>query len=105
MPRRAPPSALRLVPGPTPERGSPKHSLPSLPRPIHTAPSTERLKRSPSSSGMIAVTPPANTSRTAPTARLRGPWDHSESVGVVIDVSLLLAPLQPAVVTSGRQTV
>ncbi|GBE82520.1 hypothetical protein SCP_0409040 [Sparassis crispa] len=34
MPRRLPPTPLRLVSGPLPSRGRPKHTLPSLPRPI-----------------------------------------------------------------------
>ncbi|TCD68227.1 hypothetical protein EIP91_011296 [Steccherinum ochraceum] len=33
LPRRPPPSALRLVQGPLPHRARPKHTLPSLPRP------------------------------------------------------------------------
>ncbi|PSR88849.1 hypothetical protein PHLCEN_2v4998 [Hermanssonia centrifuga] len=33
MPRRAPPTPLRLISGPLPLRSRPKHTLPSLPRP------------------------------------------------------------------------
>ncbi|KAH9951496.1 hypothetical protein B0H21DRAFT_285987 [Amylocystis lapponica] len=32
-PRRAPPTPLRLVTGPLPARGKPRHTLPSIPRP------------------------------------------------------------------------
>lgn len=38
MPRRAPPTALRLYDGPLPARGKPKFTLPSLPRPAFQAP-------------------------------------------------------------------
>lgn len=33
MPRRSPPTPLRLHAGPLPPRGMPKHTMPSLPRP------------------------------------------------------------------------
>ena len=39
MPRRPAPSPLRLVQGPLPKRGEPKHTLPSLPRPAFHPPS------------------------------------------------------------------
>lgn len=39
MPRRSPPTALRLHEGPLPSRGKPKFTLPSVPRPIFHAPS------------------------------------------------------------------
>ncbi|KAH9829152.1 uncharacterized protein C8Q71DRAFT_791390 [Rhodofomes roseus] len=39
MPRRQAPSPLRLVQGPLPKRGQPKHTLPSLPRPALHPPS------------------------------------------------------------------
>jgi hypothetical protein len=34
MPRRPPPTSLRLVQGPLPSRAEPKHTLPSFPRPV-----------------------------------------------------------------------
>ncbi|KAH9857807.1 hypothetical protein C2E23DRAFT_881373 [Lenzites betulinus] len=38
MPRRSPPTPLRLHAGPLPARGHPKHTLPSLPRPAFHGP-------------------------------------------------------------------
>ena len=38
MPRRPPPTPLRLVEGPLPPRRQPKHTLPSLPRPAFYPP-------------------------------------------------------------------
>ncbi|CCM03845.1 uncharacterized protein FIBRA_05994 [Fibroporia radiculosa] len=45
MPRRPAPSPLRLVQGPLPLRGKPKHTLPSLPRPVFHPPA--RLSQGP----------------------------------------------------------
>lgn len=54
MTRRAPPTALRLIPGPTPPRNHCRHTLPSVPRPtfhepsfVARAPSQTRQRRSP----------------------------------------------------------
>ncbi|RDX42679.1 hypothetical protein OH76DRAFT_1362362 [Lentinus brumalis] len=38
MPRRLPPTPLRLHEGPLPPRGKPRHTLPSLPRPAFSGP-------------------------------------------------------------------
>ncbi|KAJ7445798.1 hypothetical protein B0H11DRAFT_402990 [Mycena galericulata] len=38
MPRRAPPTSLRLVQGPVPPRSLPRHTLPSVPRPTFSQP-------------------------------------------------------------------
>ena len=38
MPRRQPPTPLRLHVGPLPARGKPKHTMPSLPRPAFQGP-------------------------------------------------------------------
>ncbi|KAI0637257.1 hypothetical protein C8Q77DRAFT_1155106 [Trametes polyzona] len=38
MPRRSPPTPLRLHNGPLPARGKPKHTLPELPRPAFQGP-------------------------------------------------------------------
>lgn len=38
MPRRSPPTPLRLVTGPLPTRRQPKHTLPSVPRPAFHPP-------------------------------------------------------------------
>lgn len=54
MPRRPPPTALRLIEGPTPPRGYVRHKLPSLPRPTWYPPSFVP-KASPSRTA-IAVT-------------------------------------------------
>ncbi|KAH9946350.1 uncharacterized protein BXZ73DRAFT_95849 [Epithele typhae] len=40
MPRRSPPTPLRLHDGPLPPRGQPRHTLPSLPCPAFHAPAT-----------------------------------------------------------------
>lgn len=45
MPRRAAPTPLRLIQGPLPKRGEPKHTLPSLPRPAFHPP--PRLSQGP----------------------------------------------------------
>ncbi|KAG6874327.1 hypothetical protein C0995_001552 [Termitomyces sp. Mi166 len=109
MRRRAPPSSLRLVPGPIPPRNSPKHRLPSLPPPIfYPTPAmkqtaTRGRNRSfvlpsldilPREKGVKADPHP----RLAVTPKLRGPWDHSGCITVSFDVENVLAPLQPAAV-------
>ncbi|OCH95287.1 hypothetical protein OBBRIDRAFT_788481 [Obba rivulosa] len=45
MPRRAPPTPLRLVSGPLPGRGQPKHTLPSMPRPAFHPPARTAAPR------------------------------------------------------------
>ena len=50
MPRRPPPTALRLVKGPLPDRNHAKHILPAPPRPVVTSPSTTIRERSQSPS-------------------------------------------------------
>ncbi|KAH8102884.1 hypothetical protein BXZ70DRAFT_756981 [Cristinia sonorae] len=53
LPRRPPPTALRLVQGPLPSRARPKHTLPSLPRPAfhpkihvaHSGPAPRKLAK------------------------------------------------------------
>ncbi|KAI0670654.1 hypothetical protein C8Q78DRAFT_1079595 [Trametes maxima] len=42
MPRRSPPTPLRLHNGPLPARGKPKHTLPSLPRPAFCGPAPQQ---------------------------------------------------------------
>lgn len=45
MPRRSPPSSLRLVSGPIPTRGQPKHTLPVAPQPtFYPKPSSTQLR-------------------------------------------------------------
>ncbi|PAV24370.1 hypothetical protein PNOK_0143800 [Pyrrhoderma noxium] len=43
MPRRPPPTSLRLVKGPLPARGHAKHTLPSVPRPVLDASDLARV--------------------------------------------------------------
>ncbi|KAL0947303.1 hypothetical protein HGRIS_013421 [Hohenbuehelia grisea] len=65
MPRRrsSPPTALRLVTGPAPPRGYPRHLLPSLPQPVfHPSPAS------------------TSSFRAAPTSRSRhGSVDHAQA--------------------------
>ncbi|EFI28420.1 hypothetical protein CC1G_13954 [Coprinopsis cinerea okayama7 len=95
MRRRPPPTALRLVPGPVPPRNAPKYTLPSLPWPIHTEASNRPEKRRVMDLPPIQLSMPVAGSEKS---KLRGPWDHSSSISVEIDVERLLAPLKPAVV-------
>ena len=80
---------------------APKHTLPSVPRPIHAAP--------PSTKPATEVKMPVVLSEVgqAPKQeqRIRGPWEHASGVDVKIDVALLLPLPKPAVVNVGRQTV
>ncbi|KAJ7582511.1 hypothetical protein C8J56DRAFT_954956 [Mycena floridula] len=126
--RRSPPTALRLITGPTPPRSTPKHTLPSVPRPTFHSPST--IPRGPSSpprrqlttlpqpgldspsdyptslftptgyDSTTSSTPSSTASfspRSSPKA-LRGPWDHSGSILVPIDLEHCLTPLKPVLV-------
>jgi len=79
---------------------TPKHTMPSIPRPIHTTPSNQAGKKKVQGPPLVYATPDllGDAHRRKPSERLRGPWDHSECIGVVIDVEQLLAPLKPAVV-------
>ncbi|KIY64905.1 hypothetical protein CYLTODRAFT_81973 [Cylindrobasidium torrendii FP15055 ss-10] len=97
MPRRLPPSPLNLVAGPAPPRSFPKHTLPSVPRPV--------FYPAQASAGPA----PRGTTRTAPVAFgggiqikkhivSRGPWDHSGSIEVNIDVDTLVPLPLPAAV-------
>lgn len=111
MPRRAPPTSLRLIQGPTPPRNAPKHTLPSMPRPtFHPSPATKQptVTRSRSatlpsldiglggeSEGRLLLT----ASPAVSTQKIRGPWDHSGCIAVVFDVENMLAPLKPVAVS------
>ncbi|TFK25072.1 hypothetical protein FA15DRAFT_591242 [Coprinopsis marcescibilis] len=98
MTRRAPPTALRLVSGPVPDRNAPKHRLPSLPRPIHTVATTRPIKGQGTEKN--APIPAIKRSESEDKQQVRGPWNHSSSISVVIDVSQLLAPPKPVLVKS-----
>ncbi|KAI0320511.1 hypothetical protein OF83DRAFT_1031610, partial [Amylostereum chailletii] len=110
MPRRPPPTALRLVEGPLPPRGKPKFTLPSVPRPVFSPPSmaprgpVERSRpRTPDVTGMAGTptptTPPSTAGTTPSPSRspIRGPWDHSRTISVVVDLNgILPAPMPVA---------
>lgn len=59
MPRRSPPTPLRLVDGPIPPRNRPKHTLPSRPHPVfHPVPYAVHPRvRARSTDGMCAYAP------------------------------------------------
>ncbi|KAG2041561.1 hypothetical protein BDR03DRAFT_727162 [Suillus americanus] len=117
--RRAPPSALRLVQGPLPSRATPKHTLPSFPCPAFQPEATlphgpmpqSRMRRADSMRVTFPDLPPldleiANTYRfssstptsSSPTSghRIRGPWNHSSSISVQVDIDSLIALPKPA---------
>ncbi|KAF8589964.1 hypothetical protein K439DRAFT_1382514 [Ramaria rubella] len=107
MPRRPPPSALRLHPGPTPSRQEPKHRIPSIPVPAFYPSIRAPLNPSPARArSPVAdlegwfVPAPAQSLRAKPA--LRGPWDHSRSLSEsTLDVdSLIRAPRPAAVIVS-----
>ncbi|KAG2076056.1 hypothetical protein BDR04DRAFT_815317 [Suillus decipiens] len=118
-PRRAPPSALRLVQGPLPPRATPKHTLPSFPCPAfqpeailpHGPMSQSRIRHADPMLPTFFDLPPldlviAGTYRSqlsTPTSslptsghRIRGPWNHSSSIGVQVDIDSLIALPKPA---------
>ncbi|KAF8163076.1 hypothetical protein B0H34DRAFT_694056 [Crassisporium funariophilum] len=99
MPRRSPPSSLRLAPpGPTPMRSTPKHIMPSVPRPAMrrpcessvTAQAQARARSRPEENVVVAEKAAVRT--------LRGPWDHSGSIATCVNVDRLLQPLQRAMI-------
>ncbi|ETW85659.1 hypothetical protein HETIRDRAFT_414650 [Heterobasidion irregulare TC 32-1] len=125
MPRRPPPTALRLIDGPLPARGKSKFTLPSIPRPTFHPPST--VARGPvprsrevtsvitanavtspqSQPSHLPIPSPVSTGRASPSPSLqsskltRGPWDHSRSISVPFDVESVLAPPKRVAVSSG----
>ncbi|KAI0057131.1 hypothetical protein BV25DRAFT_1785881, partial [Artomyces pyxidatus] len=110
MPRRPPPTSLRLIDGPLPPRGRSKFTLPSLPRPIFNPPSTAPRgpvprarqlpteRRSVSPQGSVQLGSPSPSSPGGGKLA-RGPWDHSQSIAVPFDVASVLAAPKPAAVT------
>ena len=144
MPRRPPPTPLRLHQGPMPSRGKPKHTMPSLPRPVfhlpipvvtgfaprprarsvakHDEPALNLQTMTPdqlpnlafpsrlsldsrrSSTDSGASSPVSVSSRESDSSPpspasehfVRGPWDHSASIRVSIDISAVLPPPRPA---------
>ncbi|KAG1749116.1 uncharacterized protein EDB91DRAFT_1047164 [Suillus paluster] len=119
-PRRPPPSSLRLVQGALPPRWTPKHTLPSLPCPSFQPDVTlaHRPMPQPRTRHVDPVRlafpdlPPldveiVNTYRSAsstPTTspisgkHIRGPWDHSSGITVLVDVDSLIALPKPAAI-------
>ncbi|KAH6918765.1 hypothetical protein BKA70DRAFT_1248205 [Coprinopsis sp. MPI-PUGE-AT-0042] len=90
MPRRAPPTALRLVPGPAPPRNAPKHVLPAPPQPVQMAPvPVKKTTPEPPTFDPMAFF------GEAPSDRVLGPWAHSSGLRVAIPIGRLLAPPAP----------
>lgn len=58
MPRRPPPSSLLLVKGPIPSRGQSKHTLPSVPRPVHVPTDLSRTVTRAAPEPRVAVASP-----------------------------------------------
>ncbi|KAJ7184174.1 hypothetical protein C8R46DRAFT_452260 [Mycena filopes] len=122
MPRRSPPTSLRLVQGPVPPRSYevhsrllltslltascrvPRHTLPSVPRPTFSQPATIVRGPAPRQQALHKEDPvlaakfaeiPMILIPVTPTSRgsLRGPWDHSAPIE--LDIVSLLSPLKP----------
>ena len=124
MPRRPPPTALRLATGPTPTRSRSKHVLPSIPPPtFHPLPVwVSQSSRAPAPretiqkmtqaelapldilsltgvSGSGSASPVSAGSITAGRRKMiKGPWDHSGSISLEFDVESVLAPLEPVAI-------
>ncbi|KAI9568948.1 hypothetical protein HD554DRAFT_632246 [Boletus coccyginus] len=118
MPRRAPPSSLRLFEGPLPPRSQPRHTLPSVPRPVfhptaflprEPAPAPRSRQPNPGhlifpdlpplSPELVGGYPSPNSSPAwSPSKRVRGPWDDSSCFDLVVDVDSMLAPPKPVAV-------
>ncbi|KZT03529.1 uncharacterized protein LAESUDRAFT_335846 [Laetiporus sulphureus 93-53] len=74
MTRRPAPTPLRLMTGPVPRRGAPKHTLPSLPRPAFHPP--VRISKGPvprERAHALVMPEPDAFARTLPIAPLRSP--------------------------------
>ncbi|TFY65458.1 hypothetical protein EVG20_g5574 [Dentipellis fragilis] len=124
MPRRPPPTSLRLVEGPLPPRGRSKFTLPSVPRPTFQAPAVAPRgpiprARHPSPAPMnvhmshdrlpplviptelassLSVRPSPSSS---PKEKItRGPWDHHRSISVQFDLESVLAPPKRAAIST-----
>ncbi|TDL27226.1 hypothetical protein BD410DRAFT_782301 [Rickenella mellea] len=137
MPRRPPPTSLRLAQGPTPTRGQPKHTLPSIPRPtfypsklsgtyyprvtepLGVAPPTLPVTRSPPDGYLplyCSVSLPGSRRNSSsgegegghdlqrsagaePKKTTRGPWDHSGSISLPINVESILTLPKPVAIS------
>ncbi|KAI0747851.1 hypothetical protein C8Q80DRAFT_1120486 [Daedaleopsis nitida] len=131
MPRRSPPTPLRLHNGPLLPRGMPRHTLPSLPRPAFQCPiptvnagpiprtrmthtelpvldipniaAPSALEPSVSWSGPSSPTSASSMSSTRSKRSkefVKGPWDHSGTIQVPIDVGAMLPPPMPAAINA-----
>jgi len=127
--RRASPTPLRLISGPTPPRAYIRHTMPSMPRPTfypssvprdssHSSrsrsPSTSSMQNSTSSSyvelplfepsgyalgSMDSLSTRSSSDEGRAGKRIRGPWDHSRSSSFSSGVGVNLAPLKPVAVS------
>ncbi|KAF7322653.1 hypothetical protein HMN09_00043900 [Mycena chlorophos] len=102
MPRRSPPSSLRLFQGPVPARSVPKagHTLPSVPRPTFSQPATvvrgpEPRQQANHDEIKFEALPDLVVSPVVGRGSQRGPWDHSQSFPVPVVVERLLTRLEP----------
>ncbi|KAJ7632262.1 hypothetical protein FB45DRAFT_911987 [Roridomyces roridus] len=103
MPRRPPPTSLKLVQGPCPPRSTPRHRLPSVPRPtalVSSEPAVITRGLVPPQQLDLHISIPTSlptavlsSSPLSGRGSMRGPWDHSGSIS--LDVSTLLTPLEP----------
>ncbi|KAF8126517.1 hypothetical protein EV363DRAFT_1174160 [Boletus edulis] len=106
MRRRGPPSSLRLFQGPLPLRSHPKHTLPSVPRPVFQPEAF--LARGPAlaprplpplslelATGSSGNLTPTSSPSWSPTKRVRGPWEDSSCFDFVVDVDSILALPKP----------
>ncbi|KAF9504294.1 hypothetical protein BS47DRAFT_1490222 [Hydnum rufescens UP504] len=84
MPRRPPPSPLRLCNGPLPPRGAPRHKLPDLPRPIFI-PTCNRPPGSVPSANPIQV-PLASAPSSREERSYHGHWSAFGG-GVIVDIA------------------
>ena len=119
MPRRPPPTALRLISGPTPARSAPKHVLPSVPQPIFhpiSEPSIIPLHGPPKQavghhegisqpqlpqldiplvmSGYESGNSSPDSAVSSKAKMVQGPWDHSGIITLDFDVTRVLTPLK-----------
>jgi len=108
MPRRSPPSALRLTTGPIPSLNQPKYKLPTVPRPTFYRPPA--VARGPAPDTICVKTParprtaadiasPSGSPMSGNGMIMRGPWDHSGSIELPIDVEAMLTPLKRVAVS------
>ncbi|KAI0029720.1 hypothetical protein K488DRAFT_55720 [Vararia minispora EC-137] len=100
MPRRPPPSALLLKDGPLPARGTPKFTLPSMPRPAVCAPAPAPRGGPPRSVQHPTRQTGAGAGEKESGVRgrngMRAPWNHAESIAKSLDTGSVIAPPEQA---------